>query len=503
MKHQGVFIFLILIILVFFSSCSKPMVEQTPLIKLNESKVTSKAVEKSDSSMNIIFWHYSTGAQKATLDEIIEEFNETIGKKKNIVVKGVSQGNITDLCSELKNTINNLPDAQKKPDLFLAYADMAKEIDEHMEFLNLDRYFKKEQLGEYFDSFLSEGRFDVNRNLKIFPIIKSSEVLFINKTHWSEFASQYSLSYEDLSTWESLAKTAQKYYEYTDAKTPKLHDGKAMFSRDSLANYMIVESKSLGHSIMETKTHEFNEDFRLDIPTIKRLWENFYVPMIKGHYSLRGKFSSDSNQVNDVLMYVSSSTSINFASEYVVLENGQIKIIEIDAIMPPIFAGKARHAVQQGAGVVIVRSDEEQRNLACVEFLNWLLKDENNLKLALSYAYVPVKNKNLDFEKISEFAHAQGKNPNQNVLKTIGVTIDQIKSSELSSISKVRNGYPIRIAIKDSLETFCIDNRNEFLKRLENGESYEALVEEYTSNSKFVDFFNLLQSTLSEAANKN
>lgn len=503
MKNQKIFIFLILILLVFFSSCSKPVVEQIPMIRLNEGNtITEPTKEKQDSSIHISFWHFSTGAQKTTLDEIIKEFNETVGAKKNIVVEGVSQANITDLRLELKNTINQLPGAQKKPDLFLSYADMAKEFEEDLKFLNLDHYFTKEELNEYFESFLNEGRFDINENLKIFPIIKSSEVLFINKTHWNTFAEQYHLSYDDLSTWESLAKTAQKYYEYTDAQTPQLNDGKAMFSRDSLANYMIVGSKSLGHSIMETKTHAFNENFRLDIPTIKKLWDYFYVPLVKGHYSLRGKFSSDSNQVDDVLMYISSSTSINFASEYVVLENGQIKIIEIDAIAPPIFEGKSRHAIQQGAGIVIVESDQKERNEACVEFLNWLLKDENNLKLALSHAYVPVKNKNLDFERISEFAHAQGKSPNQNVLKTIDVTIEQIKSSQLSSLSKIKNAYPIRIAIKDSLETFCINNRKEFLERLQNGEPYDELVEEFTSNSKFVDFFNLLQSTLSKTANE-
>ena len=271
-----------------------------------------------------------------------------------------------------------------------------------------------------------------------------------------------------------------------------------MFSRDSLANYMIVGSESLGHPIVETKTHAFNENFRLDIPTIRKLWDNFYIPLIKGHYSLRGKFSSDSNQLEDVIMYISSSTAINFASEYVVLENGHIKIIEIDAIAPPIFEGTSRHAIQQGAGVVIIQSNDENRNRACVAFLNWLLKDENNLKLALSHAYVPVKTKNLEFEKISKFAHAQGRSPNQNILKTIGVTIDQIKSGKLSYISKVKNAYEIRIAIKDSLENFCLRNRNVFLERLKNGESYDELVKEFTSNSKFVDFFNLLQSTLSE-----
>ena len=280
MKDRRMLIFLIIIMSFCFPSCSKPVVDSVPLIKINENKIINTPTEKQDSSMHIRFWHYSSGAQKSALDEIIKEFNQTIGEQNNIVVEGISQGNITDLYSELKNTINHLPDAQTKPDLFLAYADMAKELDESMDFLNLDRYFTKEELNEYFESFLKEGRYNVTQDLNIFPIIKSSEVLFINKTYWDEFAELYHLSYEDLSTWESLARTAQKYYEYTDAKTPQLNDGKTMFSRDSLANYMIVGSESLGHPIVETKTHAFNENFRLDIPTIRKLWDNFYDSLL-------------------------------------------------------------------------------------------------------------------------------------------------------------------------------------------------------------------------------
>lgn len=36
-----------------------------------------------------------------------------------------------------------------------------------------------------------------------------------------------------------MTAAAQRYYEWTDSLTPEENDGKALFGRDAMANYMI------------------------------------------------------------------------------------------------------------------------------------------------------------------------------------------------------------------------------------------------------------------------
>lgn len=45
---------------------------------------------------------------------------------------------------------------------------------------------------------------------------------------------------------EGLTAAAEKYYNWTDAQTAAPDDGKALFGRDAMANYMLVGAQQLG-----------------------------------------------------------------------------------------------------------------------------------------------------------------------------------------------------------------------------------------------------------------
>lgn len=257
--------------------------------------------------------------QRLALEKLIKKFNDTIGSEKRIVVESFSQGNISDLSQEILNSLNNVSGSQAFPDLFLTYTDSAKKVDTMTELLVLDDYFSKEELDEYVDSFIEEGRFDSENNLKIFPIIKASEVMFVNKIFWKEFSSVVDVDYKDLSTWESLAKIAEKYYIYTDSLTPEKNDGKPLFARNSLSNYMIAGSKSLGTPTIDRE----HDTYHLNIDSIRTLWKNYYIPFVKGHYFSSVKYTSDSAKVGDVILYVGSSPAVYYTSDYVISKEGK------------------------------------------------------------------------------------------------------------------------------------------------------------------------------------
>lgn len=492
MKKLIIFVCMLSMILFLFTSCS------TQAVFPKKENSTMTAGNKSEEQITrIIFWHYYNGPQKRALDKLIKKFNSTVGTQKKIVIEAYSQGNISDLNSELIRSVQNLPGSQPTPDLFLAYTDSAKKIDSITPLLNLDQYFSKEELNEYVDSFIEEGRFDEEGGLKIFPIVKASEVMFINRTFWNEFSYVTDCSYDDMKTWEGLAEVAEKYYIYTDSLTPEKNDGRALFARDALANYMLIGSHSLGHPIIDKEKNSYF----LDFPTIKTLWENYYIPFVKGHYVLAEKFASDSGRVGDVITYVGSSSAIYYISDYVILKDGKKINIDIDVIPVPKFKDANNMLIQQGAGIAVNQSQDENRNLACVEFLRWLTSTENNIEFAISAAYVPVKKENITPCKITEFADKNSVKIPDKVIKTIRITIDQMKKSSLITVPKIKNGFAIRMAIKDCIEKFSMDNRQSLVSRLKTGEDYDTLVAEFTSEEKFKEFYDFLENTLANISN--
>ena len=89
-----------------------------------------------------------------------------------------------------------------------------------------------------FRTTLREGDFSGNGSIKIFPVAKSTELLFLNDTDWQKFAGETGATYDDLATVEGLIETAEKYYDWSD--------GKAFFGRDAMANYMLIGAEELG-----------------------------------------------------------------------------------------------------------------------------------------------------------------------------------------------------------------------------------------------------------------
>ena len=56
--------------------------------------------------MNLEIWHYYNGVQKTAFDQMVQEFNETIGLEKGIIVEAFSQGNISDLTEKVVDAAN-------------------------------------------------------------------------------------------------------------------------------------------------------------------------------------------------------------------------------------------------------------------------------------------------------------------------------------------------------------------------------------------------------------
>ena len=109
--------------------------------------------------VSLTIWHYYNGAQQAAFDELVSEFNETVGKDEGIYVEGYSLGSVSDLETAITDAVAGKVGSQELPDLFSTYADTAYEVEHQGRLVDLTQYFSAEELSEYVDSYVQEGYF--------------------------------------------------------------------------------------------------------------------------------------------------------------------------------------------------------------------------------------------------------------------------------------------------------------------------------------------------------
>lgn len=188
--------------------------------------------------VQLTVWTYYNGDQLESFNRLVEEFNATAGKEQNITVENCSQGNVNDLEAQVMDSAQGKVGAEEMPNIFMAYADTAYTMDQMGDLVDLAPYFTDEERAAYIGSYLTEGDFNDDGSIKIFPVAKSVELLFLNDTDWQTFADATGAEYADLETIEGLVGAAEAYYNWTDAQTETPDDGKALFGRDAMANYI-------------------------------------------------------------------------------------------------------------------------------------------------------------------------------------------------------------------------------------------------------------------------
>ncbi len=435
------------------------------------------------SNVTITVWTYYNGTQLTSFNALVEDFNETVGREKGITVESHSQGSISDLKQNLLDSIQNKVGADDVPNIFLAYIDTVYEINQLGMIADLSQYFTDEELSRYVQSYIDEGRFDNDGSIKIFPCAKSTELLFLNKTDWAGFALATGVKYSDLYTIEGLTKTAEKYYEWTDSLTPDVpNDGKAFFGRDAMANYMIIGSMQLGHEIFSVDNGVMTLDF--DKETVRKLWDNYYVPFIKGYFASSGRFRSDDVKTGNILAYVGSSSGATFFPDKVVLGDDEEKNIEMMVFECPRFKDGMDYAVQQGAGMSVTKAGDEEIE-ASVEFLKWFTSEEQNIRFSVDSGYMPVKKAANDIDAIASTVSSL----TQNIRDALNTAIETVNNSKLYITSAFSHGDDARDVLEYAMSDIAEQDRDTVKQRLADGMSLEEACAEFVSDNYFDSWY--------------
>ena len=450
-----------------------------------------------DNPVSLTVWHYYNGAQQATFDALVEEFNATIGQEKGIYVEGYSQGSVADLEQAVNSAIEGEVGASELPDIFSSYADTAYSVQQQDKLADLTQYFSEEELSAYVDSYIQEGYFNDDGALYLLPVAKSTEVMMINKTDWEPFAQATGSTLEELKTIEGVIDVAQRYYEWTDNQTPDIEgDGKAFYGRDSMSNYFVIGMKQMGQEIFEVKDGEVI--LHTDKELMHRLWEDYYVPYVEGYFGAYGRFRSDDVKTGDVLAYTgSTSSAVYFPDE---VENGEetypIDYIVLDA---PIMEGGEAYQVQQGAGMAVTKSDKEHEYASCV-FLKWFTEKEQNIRFVCESAYMPVKKETNSVAALDEVIQADNLEINQKAYDCLSTVLADEDTSHYYTSKNFKNGYDTRKVLDYNLSDKATEDKAAIDAAVEEGQSRDEVLTAYLSEESFENWYQGFCDSLTQAA---
>lgn len=442
----------------------------------------SKSALDPHNPITVRLWNYYSAKQLESFNELVKEFNQTVGKEKGVIIEATSFGSVNELGESVMDAVNKKVGAKDVPHVFAAYADTAYQIDKLGLVENIKPYFSSEDLDQYIQGYIEEGYFNNHDELKIFPIAKSTEVMMINKTDFDKFSKATSTSLDELLTIEGVTKVSKKYYEYTDSLTPKKNDGKAFFGRDALANYIIIGLKQFGHDIVSMKDGKTVLDF--DKQTVKKLWDHYYVPYVRGYYSSKGRFRSDDIKIGNIVSCVGSSSGATFFPTQVITSDDNSYPIDVEVIKAPLFKDGDNYAVQQGAGMVVTKSDKAHVE-GSVEFLKWFTQDEQDISFSIDSGYLPVTKEANQKEKIEKSLS----NKSEVIKKVIHESVETVNTSQLYVSKTFDRASDLRSQLEKIMQTKAKNDRSEVEKALNQNQEYETVMSKYDNDENFENWY--------------
>jgi multiple sugar transport system substrate-binding protein len=329
-------------------------------------------------------WHNFGGEMQQTMDELIDEFNDTIGRERGVIVSVDAISASANLQDAMTMILNGDPGAPPMPDISTAYPRNAIQFQAKGLIANLDEYFTEEELSAYIPAFVDEGRLG-DGGLYVFPFAKSTELLFVNQTLFDRFAADTGVTMECFNSFEGIADAAIKYHKWTEGQTPDItDDGKAFYTADSWVNVAQAGMRQQGENLFN------GESLDLDNEAYRHIWDTCYSPSTEGGFAIYDGYSSDLSKTGDIICSTGSSAGILFYGNTVTYpDNITTEEVEYSVLPYPVFEGGENIAIQRGNGFIVAKNDKK-REYAAALFLKWFTAPERNMKFVAETGYLPV-----------------------------------------------------------------------------------------------------------------
>lgn len=405
-----------------------------------------------DNPVTLTMWHVYGEQADSPMNRLVEEFNETVGREKGILINITMMSNTAQIGEFLKKSKSNNPGSPEMPDLFFAIKNNALElgIDNLIDWNNC---FTEEERTEFIEEFMMDGI--ENEKLIVLPVSKSTHMLFMNGSQFKKFSEDMGgISEDNLSTWTGFFDVAQQYYNWSD--------GKSFCAFDYLLRCVDLNALSRGGDGFYS-----NEDgYDFNNKELKEAWMQFARALVQGHVTISDLYSNTQVMTGEALAGMGSSAAVLYYNDVVTYADNTSEPINLMILPMPYAANGEPLMTQTGVGLCGHKTTEEKEAAMSV-FAHWLVDSQRNLDFVVETGYMPVKKDS--FEKINDYVFED--DSRKELYSSLGKMITEYKALPepylASYYAKVKELY-------DQLR----ERQPEFIERIANGETVEDVAEE-------------------------
>lgn len=334
--------------------------------------------------VTLTMWHVYGEQADSPMNRLIDEFNETVGMEKGIIINVTAMSNASKIGEKLLDAHNKIPGSAEMPDLFFAHKSNAMELGMDC-LLDWNEYFSEKELSTYVPGFLEDGTAD--GKLSVFPVSKSTHLLFIAGGQFERFSADTGVTYEALSTWDGFFDAAAKYYDWSG--------GKPFCALDYPLRAIELAATESGAGNISADNGFYDPSNVI----FKQTFMKFADSLAKGHIMLSNLYSNTQVMTGEVVAGIGSSAAILYYNDTVTYEDGTSEPMDLEILPLPAENGKKPYITQAGVGLCAYKTSSQKAEAAVI-FAKWLTEPERNLEFVCQTGYMPVTNG--AFDKIDD-----------------------------------------------------------------------------------------------------
>lgn len=283
--------------------------------------------------ITLTLWHVYGEQADSPMNRLIEEFNQTTGREKGIIIDVTLMSNASAIGTKLIDAQNGKPGVPAMPDLFFCHSSNAAELGED-DLINWNDMFTKAELDSYVPEFVDDGT--VNDKLLVFPVSKSTHVLYIAGTQFERFSADTNVTYSDLSDWSGFFSAAEKYYEWSG--------GKPFCAIDYPIRCIELNALEKGAGDLYTD----NGWYDLDNEIFRGSWLEFAEAIAKGHIVAADLYSNTQVMTGEVAAGLGSSASVLYYNDTVTYPDNTSEPMDLQVLPMPKAKGEELLVTQAG-----------------------------------------------------------------------------------------------------------------------------------------------------------
>ena len=293
----------------------------------------------------------------------------------------------------------------------------------------------------------------IDDSLIVFPVSKSTHMLFINGAQFERFSHDTGITYDDLATWDGFFNAAEEYYNWSH--------GMPFCAMDYMLRAIELYAISSGTPIAMVDGWYDTTD-----PALKESFDLFARALVQGHIMVSDLYSNTQIMTGEVPAGLGSSAAILYYNDTVTYADNSSEPMHLVTLPMPCATPYNPVTTQAGVGLCAMKTTDAKAEAASL-FAHWITDPERNLDFVADSGYMPVNIESYQAIETYDFKDEK--------YATVYTTLDKVQDAYTSYIEPAYPGYYEKVT---QLYTQLRDNQGLWAERYKNGEEIETLTQE-------------------------